>query len=346
MLFRPHSASKLAFLALYVVMIGIGSLYPLHGWLGLDAWSMDFLTAPMPRYITRHDLTTNLLVYLPLGYALALLAARPRHRGSAILLATLLSALLSAGLESLQQLLPGRIASNLDVFINTLGGLVGGLLTLHHGRWLRAWRAFLQWRIDWFKPHGRATPGLWLLLLWAFTQFALLPMPGIGWLDLHLRPIDSPPDSLSDLNLPWFFAVFLEMATLGAFASCLMRPGRYASGVLFLFLMAFLLKLIAAAALLRLKVMGGILSLETLTAFLVASWMLLTPLASRHRTLLAALLLTLIASLRVLLVDSPLWPRGSLLNIVGLAAHAAAFWPWLALGQLAWMEQGKRRRSG
>jgi len=339
---RLQRSPILTFMALFGALIVVGSLYPFSGWLAPAAWSLEFLAAPLPRYITRHDLTTNLLVYLPFGYLLARLFSSPRHRSLAILPATLLSALLSGSLESLQQLLPGRIASNLDVYLNTLGGLVGALLALHHGRWLRAWRAFLRWRLNWFKPHGKATPGLWLLLLWAFTQFALLPWPGIGWLDLHLRPIDTPPDSLTDLNIPWFCAVFLEMAALGAFASCLLRPGRYVSGILLLFLAAFLLKLMAAAALLRLKVMGGILSLETLFAFLAALWLLLMPIVSRHRAALAALLLAIIVGLRLMLVDSPLWPRGSLLNIVGLAAHAAALWPWLALAQLGWMTLGRR----
>jgi VanZ family protein len=339
--------AALGFLGLYSSLIVVGSLSPFSGWLGLDAWSLDFLFAPLPRYITRHDLTTNLLVYLPLGYVLTRVLATPRRRGAAIVLAVLLSALLSAGLESLQQMLPGRIASNLDVHINILGGLIGGLLALHHGRWLRAWRAFARWRRDWFRPHGLATPGLWLLLLWAFSQFALLPMPGVGWLDLHLRPIDSPPDSLAELNLPWFFAVFLEMAALGAFASCLFRPGRYVSGIILLFLAAFLLKLLAAAALLKLKVMGGILSLETLFAFLLALWFLLVPAVSRQRQRVAALLLGSIAMLRLLWVESAFWPHGSLLNIVGLASHIAAFWPWLALLQLSlpWLTRDNAPRK-
>jgi VanZ family protein len=337
---NPNAA--LAILALCVALIIVGSLSPFAGWRGLEAWSLDFLAAPLPRYITRHDLTTNLLVYLPFGYVLALLLACPRQRSLAIALTALISALLSGCLESLQQLLPGRVASNLDVYINTLGGLIGALLALHHGRWLRAWRAFLGWRRDWFKPHGRATPGLWLLPLWAFTQFALLPMPGVGWLDLHLRPIDTPPDSLAELNLPWFFAVLLEMTALGAFASCLLRPGRYTSAILLLFLAGFLLKLMAAAALLKLKVIGGILSLETLFGFMAASWLLLLPAVSRHRMRIATLMLALIVGLRLALVESPLWPSGSLLNIVGLAAHAAALWPWLALAQLAWMSLPRR----
>jgi hypothetical protein len=104
----------------------------------------------------------------------------------------------------------------------------------------------------------------------------------------------------------------------------------------------FLLKLMAAAALLKLKVIGGILSLETLFGFMAASWLLLLPAVSRHRMRIATLMLALIVGLRLALVESPLWPSGSLLNIVGLAAHAAALWPWLALAQLAWMSLPRR----
>jgi hypothetical protein len=191
-----------------------------------------------------------------------------------------------------------------------------------------------RWRVNWFQPHGKATLGLWLLLIWGFTQFALLPQPGIGWLDLHLRPLDMPPDHIQQLNAPWFFAMFLEIAALGAFAACLLRPGRYASAVFLLFLSAFALKLLVAAVLLKLRVLGGILSLETLAAFALALWLLLLPSVSRHRLIAAIALLSIIVLGRVLFVPSPLWPSGSLLNLVGLARHLAALWPWLALAYL------------
>ena len=288
----------------------------------------------MPRYITRNDISTNLLAYLPLGYLLALRQFRPGRRALPIVLAWLLGSLLSVGLESLQALLPDRIASNLDVLLNSLGALFGGLLALHHARWLRAWRSLKRWRLNWFLPHGEATLGLWLLLLWGLTQFALVPQPGVGWLELHLRPIDTPPDHILQLNARWFFAMLLEISALGAFAACLLRPGRYASAIFLLFLSAFALKLLVAAVLLKLRVLGGILSLETLAAFALALWLLLLPSVSRHRRGVAIGLLVIIVLGRLLLVPAPLWPSGSLLNLIGLARHLAALWPWLALAYL------------
>jgi VanZ family protein len=332
-------------LAAYLAMIVVGSLYPFWGWRAPAAWPADFLAAPLPRYITRNDVSTNLLAYLPLGYLLALALHRPRLRALAILSAWCLGSGLSVGLEALQQLLPGRIASNLDVILNSLGTLTGALLTLHHGRWLRAWTLLRRWRTSWFRPHGQATLGLWLLLLWGFTQFALLPQPGVGWLELHLRPIDTPPQDLQQVNLPWFLAVFLEMAVLGLYTACLLKPGRYASAVFLLFVSAFALKLLVAALLLRLKVMGGVLSLETLSAFVLALWLLLLPSVSRHRRAAAVVLLGLAAFGRLLFVPAPLWPAGSLLNLVGLARHLAALWPWLALAYLLWQFGRVQRRQ-
>ncbi|MFA5081206.1 MAG: VanZ family protein [Hydrogenophilaceae bacterium] len=321
-------------LAAYCAVIAVASLYPFVGWLPWHAWSTDFLFAAMPRYITRNDISTNLLAYLPFGYLLAVRLFRPGRRAGPILLACLAGGLMSVTMESLQAWLPGRVASNLDIALNSLGALTGGLLALHHVRWLRTWRNLQRWRENWFLPHGVATLGLWLLLLWGLTQFALVPQPGVGWLELHLRPIDMPPDRFQQLNLPWFLAMFLEIAALGAFAACLLRPGRYASGVFLLFLATFALKLLVAAVMLKLRVLGGILSLETLAAFVLSLWLLLLPSVSRHRRAVAFTLLTVVVLGRLWWVPSPLWPSGSLLNLIGLARHLAALWPWLALAYL------------
>lgn len=318
-------------LAGYVVLILASSLHPYAGWRPLASWSFEFITAPLPPFITRTDLTTNFLVYLPLGYLLALRLAQPRRRGRAVLFATLAGMALSLTLEGLQQLIPGRIASNLDALLNAFGTLTGALLTLHHRRLLRAARWARSWRLAWFKPGLRVNLGLVLIVLWGLAQFSLLPVPGAGWLGLHLRPLDTAPGGLDQLNLAWFAAVGLEMTALGAFTACLLRPGRYVTALVLLFPLAFALKLLAATLLLKLKVVGGVLSLETLIAFFAAFWLLLTPWVSRHRLASAIVLMGCILLLRLSLGSPMLWPRTSVLNIVGLAKAVATLWPWLAL---------------
>jgi len=324
----------LLFLVLYAGLIAFGSLYPFAGLKGLEHWSGEFITAPLPRFITRSDISTNLLAYLPLGYALALRFGLPRRRLRAIFFALLVGFSYSLSMESLQQLLPGRIASNLDVFLNVLGIFAGALLTLHHQRWLRAGRALRRWRARWFLASPAVAFGLWLLLLWGFAQFTLQPFPGAGWLGLHLRPLDIPPGGLDQINLPWFAAAWLEIAVLGAFAASLLRPGRYVGAVLSLLVVAFAVKLLAATMLLKLKVVGGVLSLETLAAFLLAFWFLLIPQVSRRRQVAALLLLLTILGVRVALAGYLLWPVASLFNLIGLAKAVASLWPWLALGVL------------
>ncbi len=317
------------FNALYLVFLAIASLYPLTGWLPLHTWSADFLSAAWPRYITRTDLATNLIVYVPLGYGLALWFATPGHGARGVLTATGGGILLSLLLESGQALLPGRIASNLDMLVNGLGTLTGALLVLHHGRWLRAGRVLQGWRMRWFHAGLATNIGLAILLLWFIAQFALLPFPGIGWLELHLRPIDTPPDALDKINLSWFAAVFLEMAVLGAFAANLLRPGRYVGAMLLCLSLAFVMKLLAATILLKLKVVGGVLSLETLAGFLLAFWLLLLPAVSRHRKSVALTCIAVLVLARLGLANDFL-PHASFLNIVGLAKHLGVIWPVLA----------------
>jgi VanZ family protein len=329
----------LGFIALYGLMILLGSLYPFTGWVRFDGSPLQFLTAHWPRYITRTDLATNLLSYTPLGYAFALWFSLPGHRLRGVILGVMAAALLSVLCETLQQLLPSRIASNLDLLVNSLGALLGALMAIHHSRWLRAGQAMRRWRERWFRDDPLTSLGLVLLVSWLIAQFALVPITGVGWLHLHLRPLDLPPQSLAGINAPWLLALFAEMTVLGAFTGCLLRPGRYVGGLGLLFFAAFFAKLLVATVLLKLSVVGGVLSLETLAAFILAFWLLLLPAVSRHRDAVAVAGMVLLIITRLLLADDFL-PRTSFLNIVGLAKHLGALWPVLGL---VWLVFGRDR---
>jgi hypothetical protein len=67
------------------------------------------------------DVLVNVILYLPVGIGLALTGVRPTH----ILLG---GALLSATIETVQVLLPGRDASIGDVIANTIGTGLGGVV--------------------------------------------------------------------------------------------------------------------------------------------------------------------------------------------------------------------------
>jgi VanZ family protein len=72
----------------------------------------------------------NVLLYLPLGVATALL-------GWGLGLALVLGAALSATIESLQLVIPGRNSAPLDVLTNTVGTAVGYFVALRARWWLR-----------------------------------------------------------------------------------------------------------------------------------------------------------------------------------------------------------------
>ncbi len=321
-------------LLLYALFIVWASLFSGHGWQSVPADPFGFLFEPLPRWITRTDLATNLVVYLPLGYLLRRRVGLHAHPWLTVFVAVLAAAALSLSLEALQQALPARNASVLDIAINTLGALCGAVISLHHQRWRRALRVLNHWRERVFR-NGLATHlGLALLGLWLLAQFSLRPLPGIGWLTLHLRPIDTQPGSLSDLNLNWFLAQSLEMVCLGAFLATLLRPGRYVGALTLCFIFAFLAKLLTATVLLKWTAVGGLMSLEALAAFFCAFWLLLLPWVSRHRRHMAIISLVVIVLWRLWEGGPLLWPKHSLLNLVGLAATLAAWWPLLGLAVL------------
>ena len=78
------------------------------------------------------DLAGNVAVFVPLGATLAL-ALGGRPAGHRLLLATLIGAFLSAGIELAQTALPTRAAQLDDWLLNTVGTASGALL----GCWLQ-----------------------------------------------------------------------------------------------------------------------------------------------------------------------------------------------------------------
>ena len=154
------------------------SFYPFTGWRfqGVAPWA--FLQAPLPQYWTGFDVTANLVGYAPLGFLLALASLRSGWRRGAWLWAVCLSALLSLSVEALQNYLPMRVPSNVDLALNVVGATAGASTAwvLERLGGLRRWS---QFRADWVDPgaHG----GLVLLALWPFALLYPVSVPfGLG----------------------------------------------------------------------------------------------------------------------------------------------------------------------
>ncbi len=161
---RPPSRFSRYALAGYVLLIVYASLYPFSGWRWQGLMPFDFVTAPLPRYITASDLLINVAGYLPLGYLLARTLPAHWSRGVSWLAASLLASALSFSMESTQAFLPMRVSSNLDWLTNSLGGVLGAALCVWLLPRLRLAALLRLWRERWFAPHGGY--GLLLLALW------------------------------------------------------------------------------------------------------------------------------------------------------------------------------------
>jgi VanZ family protein len=181
---------------IFASLIVYASLYPFTGWRNQDIFPLQFLLAPLPQYWTGFDVGANFLGYAPLGFLLALSAARSwRFRwGIAIAAAVVGAALLSLMLETAQSYLPSRIASNLDWALNTAGANIGalGAAMLQKIGVLDRWRRF---RARWFTGDARGT--LVLLALWPIALLfpAAVPM-GLG--QIFERVEAALADSLAD----------------------------------------------------------------------------------------------------------------------------------------------------
>jgi VanZ family protein len=171
---RARSPLARTSLIVYAVLLIYGSLSPWSGWRSLGADPFAFLGAPWPAYVTGFDLALNVLAYVPLGLLLAL-ALHPQPRGLPAILAAIAAATcLSVLIETVQNYLPARIASNLDVLTNVAGAALGAVAATALAPALIDGRRLQQARRQWFRPHCAAL--LLLAGLWPLAQIHPGPM--------------------------------------------------------------------------------------------------------------------------------------------------------------------------
>jgi VanZ family protein len=207
--------------AVWLGLVVYGTLGPLgYGegvWLvAVDSWSW-IPPAHAVNYSAYNDLFTNVLVYVPVGIALALLVRRRGGvRGLELLLAMVLAVGLSYVTELLQQFMPARCSDRGDLVVNSGAALLGCLTASRAQRAIRRGHEYVyeQW-------HQRP----WLAAAWVMTgvTLALMTLP---W-DLHWPTIET--DYRRGLDLLDFrrFATFGVLGFLIAMAM-VERHGRRA----------------------------------------------------------------------------------------------------------------------
>lgn len=179
---RGYKLAGMAALA-YSLVIIYASLQPFVDWRVADPFGA-FLLAPWPRWITVDDIVFNLAAYIPLGFLLATSLRARRTPATAAMIAGLICAALSLALESVQQYLPARIASNVDFLVNSCGGVGGAMLAPLFSPGQRLGHTLVSFRNRGFVS---GTPGdavLVLAGLWLLTQLHA-PVIALGNGDLR-----------------------------------------------------------------------------------------------------------------------------------------------------------------
>jgi VanZ family protein len=199
----PRHRSSAAPLAwMYAALIVYASLYPFTPWRWPGASPLAFLSLPWSRWWTWFDLVSNLLGYVPLGALI--FGAQVRSGGAskpAMWFAFVAGTGLSLSMELLQNFLPQRVASNVDLGLNAAGTLIGAVL----GLWVHVRGGIERWqaaRDRWFI--GRSAGGLALLLLWPMGLLVPLPVP-FGQGQVLARLQDFVVNLVADTSVePWF----------------------------------------------------------------------------------------------------------------------------------------------
>ena len=170
-----HRSSAAPLTWLYAALIAYASLYPFNGWRVPGVPVLAFLTLPWPHWWTSFDLVVNLLGYVPLGaLGFGALVRSGTPVRPAMVITLLAGTAVSFSMEFLQNFLPQRVASNVDLGINVLGTLVGASIAwqVHVRGGVERWQTA---RDRWFI--ARSAGGLALLLLWPIGLLFPLPVP-------------------------------------------------------------------------------------------------------------------------------------------------------------------------
>jgi VanZ family protein len=294
---------------------------------------------------TWFDCIANFFAYLPFGFLLALVLRSQCNTALGIVIATLLSLLLSASMEYAQMYLPMRVSSNTDLLSNGLGGLFGAALAASIAA--RAWFAQIEMgRKKYFQRGTLSDFGLALTLLWVFAQInPSLHMLGNVFITEVAHPPFAQPTPQA-FNLLESLAVMLNVLMLGGLLLTLLQAARDAFLVLLVLLCGVALaKFFAAALLLKSWALLLWLNSEAVLGMVCGLLLLAIAMALSHRlhrwlTTLSALAYLLLSNF-LLDESSPVaamplfhWRYLHLLNYNGLTQTLTLLFPFLLLSYL------------
>jgi len=323
----------------YAALIAYGSLYPFTGWTTEGVRVFAFLIPHGSAHLSRADLVTNVLAYMPLGL---LLARWWRNGGAtlgAIAIPTLIASLLSLSMEFLQQFLPARIATLSDLVANTAGAVTGALLAgVVHGESL-PWAMVMRRREQWFRAGRLFDLGLIAIALWTLSQLTpLVPSLDLGNLRHGVSSIWQTLQHPSRFNFVQWATYEFYITGLALLAMTAASPGQAVLARFFAFVACVLLS--------KIVIVSRQLSLEAATGALAAMLLVLPFTALRPKAVAAVSALFIIGGFAIAeLASDPGGPTyafnwipfaGQLENpLIGIASILEDLWPAAALAYLA-----------
>jgi VanZ family protein len=279
-LFRERELLWYGVALVYGALVVYGSLYTAFPWRVPSEGIFNFLFAPPPRYVTRADITTNILAYFPLGFSLAQALGKRFRNPWVIVAVTLVGTALSVSMETLQTFMVDRDASRLDVLTNGTGMLIGAVISWMIGRETMVGKGLRNWRSTCFRPGVTANLGVALVVLGIFTQ----PYPFVP--SIYISPFLANAALSRETVLPWLAVnpLLIIVYTLDFFAVWilsvhLIRPGR---GIMWFLLgssmVAMLVKLATAHLLLKQNIFLSQFTLEAAIGWLAGMTLLMVTL--------------------------------------------------------------------
>ncbi len=200
---RSHFAAPLL-LAVFLALILYVSLWPF----GLSADGppvLETLRRLTWARASRGDMFNNVLLYVPLGFCLALMFEPRLGRVGQAVASTVLGALLSISMEILQASIETRVPSLTDLSLNVLGTAIGAAAG-------STWHLLGVRMAPQANPKGRsAAVALTIVVLWLVARlWPLMPDASLRQLKRAVRPLFSP--QLDGSEFAAFFIGWLVVA--------------------------------------------------------------------------------------------------------------------------------------
>lgn len=174
----------------YALFLLYGSLYPFSGWTPPTSGVWDLWVMSLSRRLSRSDLLTNLVLYVPFGFAAILGFGRRSRQGWAYACVVAVGAGLSGFVETAQAWLPTRVPSVVDFGLNVAGTAGGALLGGAVARTCYWEFGFCRLRERWLVADPLARWGVGAFGLWAVSRLSpFVPSLDLGSLRAGARPI-------------------------------------------------------------------------------------------------------------------------------------------------------------